>query len=312
MVFQKSKKQGSFHGEKGLSETHKRQIKRYAPLFFFPTFAAFLIGFLIPFLWGIYLSLFEFRTVKKLSFVGFDNYAQALTDRQFWYSFLFSAVFTAVCVVLINVLAFSVALALTRKLRGKNVFRTVFFMPNLIGGIVLGFIWQIILNGILSNYSLNVSSNTYTAFFGLVILLLWQQIGYMMIIYIAGLGAVPDSLIEASKIDGASAKKTLFSIIIPLLRPSITICTFLSLTNSFKLYDQNAALLTSSNPSIILESGESVQTAATIARNIVEQFNESYLSANGIAQAKSILFFIFVAAVALLQLYITKRGELQQ
>ncbi len=287
-------------------------LRKYAPLFFWPCAITFCIGFLIPFLWGIYLSFFEFRTVKKLSFVGLENYMRAIADKQFWYSFGFSTLFTVVSVVLINVLAFSVAYALTRSIRGKNIFRTIFFMPNLIGGIVLGFIWQIILNGILQNYGTNVTSNTQNAFWGLVILMCWQQIGYMMIIYIAGLQSVPESLIEAAKIDGASPRKILFRVTIPIVRPSITICTFLALTNSFKLYDQNAALITSSSPSVVLESGESIQTAATIARNIVDNFSETYLSANGVAQAKSIIFFLFVVVISLVQLSITKRGEFQQ
>ena len=289
-----------------------RSLSKYAPIFFIPTALAFCIGFLLPFIWGIYLSFFEFRTVSKLNFVGIDNYARAFADGQFWYSFGFSAIFTLVTVVVINVAAFAVAYALTKAIRGTNIFRTVFFMPNLIGGIVLGFIWQIILNGILQSYGMNVTSNTQNAFWGLVILTCWQQIGYMMIIYIAGLQSVPDALIEAAKIDGASPARTLFKVTIPIVRPSITICTFLTLTNSFKLYDQNAALITSSNPSVILENGESLQTAETIARDIVDQFSETYLSANGIAQAKSIIFFVFVIIISLVQLKLTKKGEIQQ
>ena len=284
-----------------------RSIRKYAPIFFLPTALAFCIGFLFPFIWGIYLSFFEFRTVSKLNFVGIDNYVRAFADRQFWYSFGFSSIFTLVTVVIINVAAFAVAYALTQAIKGTNIFRTVFFMPNLIGGIVLGFIWQIILNGILQSYGMNVTSNTQNAFWGLVILTCWQQIGYMMIIYIAGLQSVPDALIEAAKIDGASPARTLFKVTIPIVRPSITICTFLTLTNSFKLYDQNAALITSSNPSVILENGESLQTAETIARDIVDQFSETYLSANGIAQAKSIIFFVFVIIISLVQLKLTKK-----
>ena len=287
-------------------------LSRYAPLFFLPTALAFCIGFLFPFLWGVYLSLFEFRTVGKLNFVGLENYVRAMSDRQFWYSFGFSAIFTIVTVIIINVLAFAVALALTKGLRGTNIFRTVFFMPNLIGGIVLGFIWQIILNGILQGYAMNVTSSTQNAFWGLVVLTSWQQIGYMMIIYIAGLQSVPETLIEAAKIDGASPKKILYSVIIPMVRPSITICTFLTLTNSFKLYDQNAALITSSSPSVVLDNGQSIKTAATIARDIVDQFSETYLSANGTAQAKSIIFFLIVAIISVVQLWITKKGETQQ
>ena len=287
-------------------------LAKYAPIFLYPTLIAFCIGFLFPFIWGVYLSFFEFRTVQKLSFVGFENYIKALTDKQFWYSFGFSSLFTVATVIIINLIAFAVALALTRGIRGINIFRTVLFMPNLIGGIVLGFIWQIILNGILARYATNVTSSTQNAFWGMVILTCWQQIGYMMIIYIAGLGNVPDTLLEAARIDGATPLRTLYSVTIPLIRPSITICTFLTLTNSFKLYDQNAALITSSNPSIVLPNGQSIQTASTIARDIVDQFSETYLSANGIAQAKSIIFFIIVVIIALLQLRFTRKGEIQQ
>ncbi len=290
----------------------KSHLSKYSPIFFLPTALTFCIGFLIPFLWGIYLSFFEFRTVQKLRFVGFENYVKAFSDPQFWYSFGFTALFTVVSVLLINIIAFAVAYVLTRAIRGTNIFRTVFFMPNLIGGIVLGFIWQIILNGILANYGMNVTSNTQNAFWGLIILMCWQQIGYMMIIYIAGLQSVPETLIEAAKIDGASPARTLFKVTIPIVRPSITICTFLTLTNSFKLYDQNAALITSSNPSVVLENGQTIQTASTIARNIVDQFNETYLSANGTAQAKSIIFFVFVVIISLVQLRLTKKKEIQQ
>ncbi len=298
--------------QKRRKERGNSHLSRYAPIFFLPTAVAFCIGFLFPFIWGVYLSFFQFRTVNKLSFVGLENYVRAISDRQFWYSFGFSTLFTVVTVVLINVLAFAVAYALTRSIKGKNIFRTVFFMPNLIGGIVLGFIWQIILNGIFARYAMNVTSSAANAFWGLVILTCWQQIGYMMIIYIAALGSVPETLIEAAKIDGASPRRTLFSVTIPMIRPSITICTFLSLTNSFKLYDQNAALITSSNPSIILENGESIHTAATIARNIVDQFSETYLAANGIAQAKSMIFFLFVVIISLVQLKFTRKGEMEQ
>lgn len=295
--------------KKRKSKEGDRHLSAYSPIFFLPTVAAFIIGFLFPFLWGIYLSFFEFRTVKKLTFCGIENYIRAFNDKQFWYSFFFSAIFTAVTVIIINLFAFAVAYALTRGIRGTSVFRTVFFMPNLIGGIVLGFIWQIIINAVLRSYGTNVSSNSQIAFWSLVILLCWQQIGYMMIIYIAGLQSVPETLIEASKIDGATKWQTLKNVTLPILRPSITICSFLTLTNSFKLYDQNASLLTGSNPSIILENGESIKTAATIARDIVDQFSESYLTANGIAQAKSIIFFLLVIVISLIQLAITRGNE---
>ena len=214
--------------KKGRRERGNSPLSRYAFVFFLPTAAAFCIGFLFPFLWGIYLSFFQFRTINKLTFVGLQNYARAMADRQFWYSFGFSALFTIVTVILINVLAFTVAYALTRSIKGKNIFRTVFFMPNLIGGIVLGFIWQIILNGIFARYAMNVTSGTANAFWGLVILTCWQQIGYMMIIYIAALGSVPEALIEAAKIDGAGSMQIFLRLGIPAALPAIFLSFLLS------------------------------------------------------------------------------------
>ena len=287
----------------------KQPLKRYAVFFFLPTAAAFTLAFLAPFLWGIFLSFCEFFTITDATWIGLDNYRRALQDVGFLYSFGFSALFTLVTVVLINVAAFFVAYALTRKIRGSNLFRTVFFMPNLIGGIVLGFIWQILLNGLLGLYGTSLAASTAYGFWGLVLLTAWQQIGYMMIIYISGLQNVPHTMLEAAKIDGATAWQTLRKVIIPQVRPSITICTFLTLTNSFKLYDQNAALTPNSLPYKILEDGSHIKTTATIAKNIVDQFNENYFGTDGIAQAKSILFFLVVVVIALLQLYFTRKKE---
>ncbi len=288
------------------------QIKRYFPLFFLPTVIAFAIGFLIPFLRGIYLSFCEFRNINSAKFIGFENYVSALSDKGFLRSFAYTAAFTIISVVLINVLAFAVAYVLTRGIRGSNIFRTVFFMPNLIGGIVLGYIWQLLINGVLQWYvGQDITYSTTYGFWGLVILMCWQQIGYMMIIYIAALQSVPDALIEAARIDGASPFSILRKVIIPYTSTAITICTFLTLTNSFKLYDQNEAL-TAGRPIEILADGSQVKTTSMIAKNIVDNFAETYVSSNGIAQAKAVLFFVIVVAISLFQLYFTRRNEIER
>ena len=288
---------------------HKRQLKYYFPIFVLPTFAAFCIGFLYPFSHGLYLSFCRFKTTSDARFVGLYNYKEALSDSSFLHAFWFTALFTVVSVLAINLLAFAVAQLLTSGIRGANVFRTVFFMPNLIGGVILGYIWQLIFNGILQNFGTNIKLDARLGFLGLVILLCWQQIGYMMIIYISGLNAIPDSLYEAAKVDGATKWQTLRKVTIPMMMPSITICTFLTLTNSFKLFDQNLAL-TAGEPGLQM-GGETVYQTEMLALNI---YNTFYQNANtrGVGQAKAVIFFILVAVIGLAQLYFTRRKEVQQ
>ncbi len=281
-----------------------KTLKKWFPLFLLPTLAAFVIGFIVPFFLGLYLSFCEYATVENTTFVGFANYVRVFTeDSRFWYSFAFTAAFTVVSVVLINVVAFSVAMALTRGIRGTNLFRTVFFMPNLIGGIVLGYIWKMIINyGILIPlFGKDLSYSATYGFWSLVVVLAWQQIGYMMIIYISGLQAVPEELMEAAKIDGANRRQTLRSVTLPMVMPSITICTFLSLTNSFKLFDQNLAL-TDGKP------GRMTEMLAMTIRNTYGTSPKSH----GTAQAMAVIFFLIVAVIALLQLRSTHSKEVQQ
>ena len=273
--------------------------------------AAFCIGFVWPFLQGIYLSFCQFKITKNAKFVGLENYLRAFSDQSFGRAFWYTALFTVVTVVLINVLAFAVAYALTQKMKGANLFRTVFFMPNMIGGIVLGYIWSMIFDGILSKFNTSILLETKYGFWGLVILLCWQQIGYMMIIYIAGLQAVPEDMLEAARIDGANAWQTLFKITIPNVMPSITICVFLTLTNGFKLFDQNLAL-TGGQPYIINPDGTSVHTTEMLALNIYNTFYGQNINSRGVAQAKAVLFFVLVAAIGLLQLRTTRKKEVQQ
>lgn len=279
----------------------KRTIRKYAPIFLFPTLIAFIIGFVWPFIWGIYLSFFRFRTLNKTTFVGLENYQKALSDGTFLYSFIFTLIFTVASVIIINLLSFTIAYFLTRSIKGTTFFRTVFFLPNLIGGIVLGYLWKIILDAVIMKYfSSSLALNSTYGFWGLIILVCWQQIGYFMIIYIAGLQNVPSQQIEAAKIDGANGFQLLKNITIPAVMPSITICTFLSLTNGFKIFDQNLALT----------AGKPYNETEMLALNIYNSFYESTTNM-GIGQAKAVIFFLVVVIIALSQLYFTRSKEVE-
>ena len=281
----------------------RRPIQKCFPLFLLPTFIAFCIGFLYPFGKGLFLSFCDFKTTSKWTWSGLNNYMKAFADDSFIHAFWYTAGFALVSLLIINILAFTVAYLLTKGIKGSNIFRTVFFMPNLIGGIVLGYIWSMIFDGILSRYNTSILLNSTYGFWGLIILMAWQQIGYMMIIYIAGLQAVPGDMLEAAKIDGASEWKTLWHITIPNVMPSITICTFLTLTNSFKLYDQNLAL-TDGRP----YKGV-IHTTEMLALNIV---NSNTLKTKGVGQAKAVMFFFLVAIIGIFQMKMTHDKEVQQ
>lgn len=279
----------------------EKNLKKFWPIFVLPTMIAFFIGFILPFIMGIYLSFCDFTTVTDAKFIGLKNYALALGDAIFKHSFWYTAAFALVSLLIINIIAFALALALTKKLKGTNIFITIFFMPNLIGGIVLGYIWQLIFSGILSQYSMAINLDSTLGFWGLIILVCWQQIGYMMIIYIAGLQSIPEDMMEAAEIDGANRIQKLFKITIPMMMPSITICTFLSITNGFKLFDQNLALT----------AGEPAKMSEMMALNI---FNTFYGRSGfeGVGQAKAVLFFILVVLIGLVQLRITRNKEVEQ
>ncbi len=282
----------------------EKALKKFSPLFVLPTFLAFVIGFMIPFGEGLYLSFCQFTTVKNAKWVGLTNYQRVFADETFKNALGFTVSFAVVSIVLINVIAFGLALLLTRKLKGTNIFRTVFFMPNLIGGIVLGYIWQILINCVLSLVSQPLLAlNSEAGYWGMIILTGWQQIGYMMIIYIAGLQNVPEDLLEAAAIDGANALVTLIRVKIPMVMSSITVCVFLTLTNSFKLFDQNLALT----------AGEPKHMTEMLALNI---YNTFYARAGaqwkGLGQAKAVVFCILVVAISMIQLKATRSREVQQ
>lgn len=277
----------------------KRSIKKYAPIFLLPITIAFLFAFAVPFVMGVGLSFADFTTVTDAKWVDFQNYIDAFTSSSdFLHSLGFTALFTVVSIITVNVFSFILALLLTRGIRGTNLFRSVFFMPNLIGGIVLGYIWNLLINAVLSSFGVDITYKAEYGFWGLVILTNWQLIGYMMVIYVAGLQNVPNDLIEAAQIDGASPLKTLFSVKIPMVMPSVTICMFLTLTNSFKMFDQNLALT----------AGAPERETEMIALNIYNTFY-GRVGWQGVGQAKAVIFFVIVGILAFLQLKITSSKE---
>lgn len=288
--------------EKGRENMQNKMMKKYFPVFVLPTLLAFTIGFIVPFIMGVYLSFCKFTTVTDAKFVGLQNYVKIFTeDGTFGHALWYTTAFTVVSVVLINVIGFAVALLLTKKIKGTNIFRTVFFMPNLIGGIILGYVWQLLLNGLILQINKTLTYSSVYGFWGLVILMCWQQIGYMMIIYIAGIQNIPGELIEAAQIDGANKGQLLKHVIIPMVMPSITICTFLTLTNSFKLFDQNLALT----------NGEPSNMSEMLALNIYNTFY-GRTGWEGVGQAKAVIFFILVGAIAMIQNRLTRSKEVQQ
>ena len=297
MIKQKTKKPRISSGHSSMT---RRTMRKWSWLFIGPVLISFIIGFVWPFMQGVYLSFNNFKIISNPTFVGFENYIKAFSDKTFFHAFWFTALFALVSVILINILAFAVAYALTQGIKGSNLFRTVFFMPNLIGGIVLGYIWSMIFDGFLQLYETSILMDATYGFWGLIILILWQQIGYMMIIYIAGLQSVPEDMLEAAKIDGATRRQTLFRVVIPNVMPSITICTFLSLTNGFKLFDQNLALT----------NGEPFHLTEMLALNITNGLQ--LMATRGAAQAKAVVFFILVAILGITQLVMTRRKEVQQ
>lgn len=278
-----------------------KAIKRYFPVFVLPTLLAFTMGFIAPFIVGVWLSFCKFTTINDATFIGFGNYTKVWTDGSFVHALWYTTLFTIVSVVFINFFAFAAALLLTKKIKGTNIFRTVFFMPNLIGGIILGYVWSLLLNGLLLPFEKTLTHSSVYGFWGLVILMCWQQIGYMMIIYIAGIQNIPGDLVEAAKIDGANGWQILKNVTLPMVMPSITICTFLTLTNGFKLFDQNLALT----------NGEPSKMSEMLALNIFSTFY-GRAGWEGVGQAKAVIFFVLVGIIAVTQNVLTRRKEVQQ
>ncbi len=282
----------------------QKSLKKYFPVFILPTLAAFAVSFVIPFVMGVYLSFTEFKIVSESEWVGIANYIRIFTsDKTFLNALWLTVKFTVVSVITVNIIAFAIALLLTRGIRGTNLFRTVFFVPNLIGGIVLGHIWSLIINGVLGYFGVDITYNPDYGFWGLVVLMNWQLIGYMMIIYIAGIQNIPENLSEAAAIDGASPIQTLVHVTIPMVMPSVTICTFLTLTNSFKLFDQNLALTGKAPENSLL--------ALDIYKTFYDHTGIRLAQWHGMGQAKAVIFFLLVAVIAFIQLRATRQKEVE-
>lgn len=277
-----------------------KTMKRYFPVFVLPTLLAFAVAFMVPFIMGIYLSFCDFTTVTNAKFVGISNYVKAFTNPDFLKALWFTVKFAVLAVVTINICGFALALMLTQNIKGRNIFRTIFFMPNLIGGIVLGYIWQSIINGVLAKFGVTMLLDPKYGYWGLIILMNWQLIGYIMIIYIAGLQNVSTDVLEAAKIDGANAWQTLTKVKIPMVMPSITICLFLTISNSFKMFDQNLAL-TGGGPS---------NKTTMLALDIYNTFYGK-VGFEGVGQAKAVVFFVIVAGIAMSQLVLTRKKEVE-
>lgn len=277
-----------------------KTIRKWWALFALPTLAAFIIGFVVPFIMGVYLSFCKFTTVTDARFTGLSNYVAALSDKEFWHALGYTVAFTIVTVIIVNVAAFAIAYMLTKAIKGANVFRSVFFMPNLIGGIILGYVWLLLLNGVLAHWGRSITNSGTYGFWGMVLLYCWQQIGYMMIIYISGLQALPGDVIEAAAVDGANGRQTLFRVTLPLMMPSITVCTFLTLTNGFKMFDQNLALT----------NGAPSNTSELLALNIYRTFY-GRSGFEGVGQAKAVIFFVIVALLAVAQNKLSTSREVE-
>ncbi|MGN9171276.1 carbohydrate ABC transporter permease [Lachnospiraceae bacterium HCP1S3_A8] len=277
-----------------------KTMKRYFPIFVLPTLLAFAVAFMVPFIMGIYLSFCDFTTVTNAKFVGISNYVKAFTNPDFLKALWFTVKFAVLAVVTINICGFALALMLTQNIKGRNIFRTIFFMPNLIGGIVLGYIWQSMINGVLAKFGVTMLLDPKYGYWGLIILMNWQLIGYIMIIYIAGLQNISTDVLEAAKIDGANAWQTLTKVKIPMVMSSITICLFLTISNSFKMFDQNLAL-TGGGPS---------NKTTMLALDIYNTFYGK-VGFEGVGQAKAVVFFVIVAGIAMSQLVLTRKKEVE-
>ncbi|MEI2368547.1 sugar ABC transporter permease [Niallia circulans] len=298
--------------KKSLSTKKKKNWKEAGlfSLFVGPVFIAFTIVVLVPFFSGIYYSFTDWNGITgEIKWVGLDNFKYIFTDdKQFLQSFKLTAVYTVVAIILTNAIGFSLALLVTQKLKSSNLLRTVFFMPNLLGGLLLGFIWQFIfirgfasigeLTGI-PLFELAWLGDKNTAFWGIVIVSVWQGAGYIMLIYIAALQNIPKELIEAAKMDGANRFQVLRNIKVPLVAPAVTICLFLTTASSFKIFDANLSLT----------NGGPFKSTEMLALNI---YTEAFVNNRyGIGEAKALIFFIVVAAISILQVTITKRKEVE-
>ena len=287
----------------------EKSIKRYWPVFILPTMAAFMIGFVVPFLEGIYLSFCDFTTIKDASFVGLENYAKAISDKTFTHAFSFTTVFAIVTLVLINVLAFAVALALTQKIKGTNIFRTVFFIPSVMSFMVVGLLWQLFFNPNVGpfNYilktmgmntaNLNILGNPGTAIFGVIFASQWMYFGYMAMLLIIGIQKVPDELYEAAEIDGANALQRFWHITIPNIKEMILVDCIIIVVGSFKLFDE-VFVMTNGGPGYASEVISTYLYRTAFRADMM-----------GSASAMAVVLFVITFALSIFQMKISRSGE---
>lgn len=293
---------------------HHRSIINF--IFLFPLLFTFAVTVIIPLILGIGYSFTDWNGIRVNSFVGFSNYTSMFKDPSFIWSVLLTFLFVVFNMILVNLVGFALALLCTSKLRGVNFFRAAYFLPNLIGGIVLGYIWQFAFNNVLVQITAatiglqnSILATTNTAFMAIVVVYVWQYAGYIMLIYVTGLTTVPKDVLEASQIDGANELTTLFKIKIPMIASTITICTFLTLTSAFKQFDVNMALTNGSGSVANFLGSYLTNGTQMLALNI---YNTA-ISKNSyaIGQAKAVLFFIILACVSIIQVRISNSKEVE-
>ncbi|MBO4900771.1 MAG: sugar ABC transporter permease [Lachnospiraceae bacterium] len=299
-----------------LFPTLKHHRKIINVLFLFPLLFAFAVTVIIPLILGIGYSFTNWDGIRVKGFVGFDNYTRMFKQPGFIWSILITFLFVVFNIVLVNLVAFLLALLCTSKIKGLGFFRAAYFLPNLIGGIVLGYIWQFIFSNVVTRLTTAISDNRYsmlsetkTAFIAIVIVYIWQYAGYIMLIYITGLNTIPGDVLEASSIDGASPLQTLFEIKIPMIAPTITICTFLTLTSAFKQFDVNLALTNGTGSVANFMGSYLTNGTEMLALNIYSTavINNEY----AFGEAKAVLFFIILAVVSIVQVRISNKKEVE-
>ena len=289
---------------------HKKHTKIVNMVFLFPMVFTFAVTVIIPFILGIIYSFTDWNGIQVTRFVGFENYITMFKQSDYVYSFVITLIYTVINMVLVNVVGFVLALVCSSKIKGTSFFRSAYFLPNLIGGLVLGYVWQFIFNKVFTTIfagSLSMLTDANLALLAILIVNTWQYAGYIMLIYLTGLQTVPKDVLEASGVDGASALTTLFKIKIPMIANTFTVCIFLTLVNSFKQFDLNLAI-TNGSPSRIMGS-KIIQATELLALNI---YNTAIRKNNyALGQTKAVVFFIILAAVSLTQVAISKKREVE-
>ena len=289
---------------------HKKHTKIVNMVFLFPMVFTFAVTVIIPFVLGVIYSFTDWNGVQVTKFVGLGNYITMFKQSDYVYSFVITLIYTVINMILVNIVGFILALVCSSKIKGTSFFRSAYFLPNLIGGLVLGYVWQFIFNKVFTSIfagSVSMLTNANLALLAILIVNTWQYAGYIMLIYLTGLQTVPKDVLEAAGVDGASALTTLFKIKMPMIANTFTVCIFLTLVNSFKQFDLNLAI-TNGAPSRIM-GAKIIQATELLALNI---YNTAIGKNNyALGQTKAVVFFIILAIVSLTQVAISKKREVE-